>query len=316
MDDQGCPRCKTTKYRNPSLKLLVNVCGHSLCESCVDLLFIKGSGTCPECGTSLRRNNFRLQLFEDAYVEKEVDIRKKILKDFNKKEEDFPTLRGYNDYLEQLEHIIFSLANNIDVENTKKLVEQYKKENKEFIQKNRTKMSKDEEYLETLIAEEEHELKSRKEMDLVLERNEKNIKKINKEALIDELMFSDLPASDILAGHQSLIHQKVNNVTKPLQTVFSSGVKWGFTKGDSTVLMPIPSDVGEEFLYTPLKLEVLGPQPPDEEDILNKGYLRNIRGASDNDKAGGYDSKLACRRALTEAMNGLFLYPDPKENAI
>ena len=51
------------------------------CESCVDLLFIKGSGTCPECGTSLRRNNFRLQLFEDAYVEKEVDIRKKILRE-------------------------------------------------------------------------------------------------------------------------------------------------------------------------------------------------------------------------------------------
>ena len=62
-----------------------NVVAHNFyvyrCESCVDLLFIKGSGTCPECGTSLRRNNFRLQLFEDAYVEKEVDIRKKVLKE-------------------------------------------------------------------------------------------------------------------------------------------------------------------------------------------------------------------------------------------
>lgn len=70
MEEQGCPRCKTTKYRNPSLKLLVNVCGHSLCENCVELLFIKGSGACPDCGTALRRNNFRLQLFEDASVEK------------------------------------------------------------------------------------------------------------------------------------------------------------------------------------------------------------------------------------------------------
>lgn len=42
MDDQVCPKCKTTKYRNPSLKLMVNVCGHALCESCVELLFIKG----------------------------------------------------------------------------------------------------------------------------------------------------------------------------------------------------------------------------------------------------------------------------------
>lgn len=43
MDDQACPRCKTTKYRNPSLKMMVNICGHTLCESCVDLLFLKGS---------------------------------------------------------------------------------------------------------------------------------------------------------------------------------------------------------------------------------------------------------------------------------
>jgi glutaredoxin-related protein len=50
-------------------------------ESCVDLLFIKGSGACPECGTALRRNNFRLQLFEDPYIEKEIDIRKKILRE-------------------------------------------------------------------------------------------------------------------------------------------------------------------------------------------------------------------------------------------
>lgn len=42
MEDIACPRCKTTKYRNPSLKLMVNVCGHALCESCVDLLFLKG----------------------------------------------------------------------------------------------------------------------------------------------------------------------------------------------------------------------------------------------------------------------------------
>ena len=42
--NKGCPRCKTTKYRNPSLKLMVNVCGHNLCENCVELLFVRGSG--------------------------------------------------------------------------------------------------------------------------------------------------------------------------------------------------------------------------------------------------------------------------------
>ncbi|XP_053399587.1 CDK-activating kinase assembly factor MAT1-like [Mercenaria mercenaria] len=309
MDDQGCPRCKTTKYRNPSLKLLVNICGHSLCESCVDLLFIKGSGTCPECGTSLRRNNFRLQLFEDAFVEKEVDIRKKIMKDFNKKEEDFSTLREYNDYLEQLETIIYNLANNIDVESTKKMVEQYKKENKDIIQKNRSKLSKDEEYLEMLIAEEEKESKLRHELDLMEVMKEKNKKKKNKEALIDELMFSDLPASTILAGHNaSSMHETMMETEKTAATAFSSGAKFGFSKGAGNI--PVPSEVGEAFVYTPCELEILGPTAPSEDDVLQKGYLQNIRGASDSDKAGGYDAKMACQRALMEAMCGLFLNPD------
>jgi CDK-activating kinase assembly factor MAT1 len=48
MDDQACPKCKTTLYRNPNMKLLVNVCGHNLCESCVDLLFLKGQQSAHE----------------------------------------------------------------------------------------------------------------------------------------------------------------------------------------------------------------------------------------------------------------------------
>ena len=44
MEDAACPKCKSTKYRNPSMKLMVNVCGHGLCESCVELLFVKGKG--------------------------------------------------------------------------------------------------------------------------------------------------------------------------------------------------------------------------------------------------------------------------------
>ena len=47
----------------------------------MDAVFTRPSASCPECGLALRRNQFRLQQFEDAYVEKEVDIRKKILRE-------------------------------------------------------------------------------------------------------------------------------------------------------------------------------------------------------------------------------------------
>lgn len=38
-----CPVCKGTKYRNPQMKLMVNVCGHPQCDSCVRMNFIKGN---------------------------------------------------------------------------------------------------------------------------------------------------------------------------------------------------------------------------------------------------------------------------------
>lgn len=37
-----CPQCRGTKYRNPQMKLMVNVCGHPMCDSCVRMYFIKG----------------------------------------------------------------------------------------------------------------------------------------------------------------------------------------------------------------------------------------------------------------------------------
>ncbi|XP_034761846.1 CDK-activating kinase assembly factor MAT1-like isoform X2 [Acipenser ruthenus] len=187
MDDQGCPRCKTTKYRNPSLKLMVNVCGHTLCESCVEMLFIRGSGNCQECDTPLRKSNFRVQLFEDPAIDKEVEIRKKVLKIYNKNDSDFPSLREYNDYLELIEEIVYNLTNNMDLENTKQMMEQYQRENKEIIQKNKIKLTREQEELEELLAMERQENEQRRLLQIKEEKRQVLAKKKNKQALLDEL---------------------------------------------------------------------------------------------------------------------------------
>ncbi|KAK3880209.1 hypothetical protein Pcinc_015278 [Petrolisthes cinctipes] len=72
-----CPLCRGTKYRNPQMKLMVNVCGHPMCDSCVRMYFLKESAQCPECDIVLKRSKFRVQVFEDPLVEKELDIRRK-----------------------------------------------------------------------------------------------------------------------------------------------------------------------------------------------------------------------------------------------
>lgn len=126
-NDIACPRCFTTKYRNPQLKLLVNICGHSLCENCIELMFANGFAKCFQCPTPLKRARYKEQLFQDAQVEKDVQVRRDILRRFTKNQESFPSLRAYNDYLEKVETVIYNLANDIDPDETNKLLEELRR---------------------------------------------------------------------------------------------------------------------------------------------------------------------------------------------
>lgn len=79
--------------------------------------------------------------FEDdrAYLTKEAQTRRRYLRWFNKRRDDFKTDAEYDDYLEMVEDIIFNLVNNIDVEATKSRVEKYRRENADSIGQNHAK---------------------------------------------------------------------------------------------------------------------------------------------------------------------------------
>ena len=318
--DIACPRCKTTKYRNPSLKLMVNVCGHGLCESCVDLLFLKGSGSCPECNVPLRRSNFRVQLFEDSQVEKEVDIRRRVLRDFNKKEEDFASLREYNDYLEEVETIIYNLVNNIDQLETNKRIEKFKKENRELILKNKARAGREEAELEALLELEAVQEESRRAQIAMEEREEKRRKIRNKEALIDELMFSTANARNIVQTFaETRVQDPVPTSTLPpapaatRATQFSTGIQIGRGSGQMEFL-PVPRmDDTPLYKYDAPQRLFDGPVPPTWQQVDHDGYLSHIRSATDEEKAGGYSSHVGCLRALEEAMSGLYYKPSRGE---
>lgn len=308
MDDFACPRCRTTKFQNPSLKMMVNVCGHGLCESCVDLLFLKGSGNCPECKIPLRRNNFRVQLFEDASVEKEVDIRRRVLRDFNKKEDEFGTLKEYNDYLEEVETIIYNLTHDIDIINTNKRIEQYKKDNREQIQKNKGRLGRDEYELEELL-ELEKQLGESRRQEILMEETEAKKKRIQrKEALIDELMFSNTDAKNIVETFaQQAKEEKEEEAKKPPPpkiTKFSSGIEFG--RKSHTSFLPVPTDDGPLYQYISITIQPDGPHPPVDNDIINKGFMNHIRTETEQERAGGFRTNIACMRALQEALMGLY----------
>ena len=103
--DDKCPICKTDRYLSPRLRLMVSPCYHKMCESCIDRLFSLGPAACPVCGQIIRKQQFSAQTFQDLRVEEEVNVRKRVAKLFNRSADDFPSLRAYNDYLEEFEEI-------------------------------------------------------------------------------------------------------------------------------------------------------------------------------------------------------------------
>lgn len=56
---------------------------------------------------------------------------------FNKRIEDFNgNLRLFNDYLEEVEDLLFNLVNDIDIQKTSERIEKFRQENKEIISQN------------------------------------------------------------------------------------------------------------------------------------------------------------------------------------
>jgi CDK-activating kinase assembly factor MAT1 len=57
-------------------------CYHRMCDTCVDRTFGKGNNICPVagCAKTLTFRGFRRATFEDLKVEREVDIRKRVMK--------------------------------------------------------------------------------------------------------------------------------------------------------------------------------------------------------------------------------------------
>lgn len=195
--------------------------------------------------------------------------------------------------------------------------EQYKKENAESISRNRGKLSKDEEMIKILIEQEKEQEKWRTVMIEQEELDLNKAKKMQKEALVDDLISSNLPANQILAQHaneKKILAQKQNQLPKPLsfkpwsQPTFSTGIKVGKA---SSVFIPDPKvNEGTPFIYVKPNFNLNGPKVPSLSQIESNGYLNHIRTVTASESAGGFLAKYSCLRALQEAFGGLYYEPN------
>lgn len=267
---------------------------------------ISGSGPCPKCLIPLRRNGFKLQQFEDASIDVEVETRKRILQDYNKTEDDFDTLDEYNDYLLEIEDIIYNLVRNINLIETKERIEQYKRENKDIIMRNRMKFKREEQALDELIEEEKMHTQYKRD-ELLRDEVEQRNKKLRVDAeLIDSLAHSNSDARDIINtyAHKKeeipVLKPKANSKPSINFTKFSTGIKFNQTS------IAISIKEGPLFKYESVSHQLNGPLCPDISQLESLGYLKYVRRESNQELAGGFLIKTSCLHYVQECVSSLY----------
>lgn len=127
------------------------------------------------------------------------------LHSFYKRAEDFNNLKEFNDYLEEVEDIVFNLANDVDVQSTYARLESFKTENRDVLEKNLARLANEQRQAQV---EEEAE-KKRKEKLKVKASSELEQEKIEmvqmKQKFINDLVPKSIYSSRIFISVLRLI---------------------------------------------------------------------------------------------------------------
>jgi len=295
---------------NANLRFLINPeCYHKMCESCVDRTFSHGQAPCPitGCKKMLRKGRFRKQTFEDLRVEREVDIRKNVATVFNRREDEFESLRDYNDYLNEVEDITFNLINSIDLADTEKRFEKYKKAHEQEIAENASLAQQESLSYSALQKAEKATARQRREAARREEAEERREAEENRKDLLRRLEAGQDPSSIAAESQKAVSRQRTNGVLRPdphqpelppSQTQNGSGdllIKGLKAKVKVQPELPIDAFGGldlSERLYFRL-----------QDDYVWDAYQGT--GKEPAVVAGGYDVTAFATRALYEAFSGL-----------
>lgn len=306
-DEDVCPICKSSRYLNPDMKFLVNPeCYHKMCESCVDRIFSLGPAPCPYpgCTKTLRKNKFTKQIFEDIGVEKEVNIRHRVNKIFNKREKDFESLKEYNDYLEELEIIVFNLVNGIDVEETESKLQEYESQNRNAILANSLQLKQEEEEFKELQRLEAERRKQSYELAVQEEQEKEEQKKQIDREIQRQLATGSGSAEEIVQRVHEQSRKESEARRKALQEKFSlratamrgaAGLNNPRFKERNTPLTP----------FTPFN----GDRQPKYLFSVQDNYFDPLLGdvveKDNNYKISGFSVKEAQKQALIQAFFGI-----------
>lgn len=305
------------------MRFLVNPeCYHKMCESCVDRIFSTGPGPCPiaGCARTLRKARFRKQTFEDLRIEREVDVRRRVAEVMNRRQEEFLTLRDFNNYLEEVEDMTFNLVNGVDVQATEQKLRAYERENVASIHKNAVLNTADKAKVEAGLRAQKERSRLAREMSRQEEAEEKRAKEEGRREILDKLAHSKGNADKIIEEGQRVMlkkssargeklrreHQQQQQLlsNEPLSDSFTDAFDTKFKiAGLKPIEEPEPEKPFDPFGGVEFTREYYAPQ---------KGYYEHPfsqKAKTDtNYTAGGYNVMEYQARAMFEAFSGLGVF--------
>ncbi|KAL9182238.1 hypothetical protein ACHAXT_012890 [Thalassiosira profunda] len=191
-------------------------CGHQFCTSCVEReLSRRKTFPCPLCDTVVKRVTLSTRTLDDVQCEKDTSWRRRILKIYNKAENDFPTLLEYNNYLEEVEDIIYSIVNEEpNAEEAKAKVKAYEEANRSQIVIRQSQRADEDRIIADRIAAEQREAEKRKREFLEIEKQvsaaKQKFKQETTEVMLGERdqVSAEVAAAQMLGYRNELIRQQ------------------------------------------------------------------------------------------------------------
>lgn len=314
--------CKSSRYLNPAIQFLIEpTCYHKMCASCVDRLFGSGPGTCPVagCNARLRAARFRKQTFGDIAVEREVDVRRRVAKIFNRREQEFAVKREWDDYLEMVEATTFDIVNGSKKEReaAEKMLKEYEETNKLLIDKN-AQREKAEAVAFLAREEAEKEVARAARVAAVMEtEEEKRETLLSRRAQLEAMAKGDLAAVErIKAGFAKRADERRRKALLDVEN--AKGIREGRALALNSFLAKVGKDdeeEEEEEEWAPLGkgvddksvyFELLGEYP--KEDWIDSFMADPKVGP------GGYSREEWYYRSLHEAFSGLTVFVEDEED--
>lgn len=126
---------------------------------------------CPICDTAVKRVTLSIRSLDDVQCEKDTSWRRRVNKVYNKAQEDFNDLLSYNNYLEEVEDIIFNIVNEEpNAEDMKAKIRKYEIEHKSEIATRQSLRADEDRSISDRIAAEQRDAQRKKRQFLEEEK--------------------------------------------------------------------------------------------------------------------------------------------------